>query len=237
MASGNDSHRPEGRAGEPHESVGGGESRERSRRSRRPIVIGGLVILGAVYLTFIVFALEVVSNYGEGMNWVVIATSMAAMFVVVLSTWVLSQRLFLKASNDVHVTGRRVLATIADGLVLLTLAYVMSPSLEMTSWVGMVYFLLVVLYYILLEGYLGQTLGKMLLGIKVIREDNGEAPGLRAATIRTLLRAIDSLLFYLVAFIAVLVTAKRQRLGDVVAHTLVVARKGNRRQSVKGPIT
>ena len=32
-------------------------------------------------------------------------------------------------------------------------------------------------YYLLLEGYLGQTPGKMLLGIKVVREANGGVPG------------------------------------------------------------
>lgn len=78
-------------------------------------------------------------------------------------------------------------------------------------------------YYALLEGYLGQTLGKMLLGIKVIREDNGEVPGLGAAAVRTVLRVIDVLPFaYLVGFIAVLISGKNQRLGDMLANTLVV---------------
>src|SRR3954469_22190183 len=52
-------------------------------------------------------------------------------------------------------------------------------------------------YFTILEGYLGQTVGKMLLGIKVVREDNGEVPGIGAAAIRTLLRIIDGLFFYL----------------------------------------
>jgi uncharacterized RDD family membrane protein YckC len=77
-------------------------------------------------------------------------------------------------------------------------------------------------HFTLLEGYLGQTVGKMLLGIKVIREDTGEVPGLGAAAIRTLLRLIDGLFAYLVGFIAVLSSSKRQRLGDMAAHTLVV---------------
>jgi uncharacterized RDD family membrane protein YckC len=46
-----------------------------------------------------------------------------------------------------------------------------------------------------------------------------------AATIRTLLRIVDALLTYLVAFIAVLSTDKRQRLEDVAAHTLVIHNK------------
>ena len=83
-------------------------------------------------------------------------------------------------------------------------------------------FLLFLAYFIVLEGYLGQTLGKMLLGIRVVREDTGELPGIKGATIRTVLRIIDGLFFYLVAFIAVLASRKNQRLGDMLANTLVV---------------
>jgi uncharacterized RDD family membrane protein YckC len=38
------------------------------------------------------------------------------------------------------------------------------------------------------------------------------------------LRLVDGLLTYTVAFVVVLTSAKRQRLGDMVAHTLVVRR-------------
>ena len=62
----------------------------------------------------------------------------------------------------------------------------------------------------------------MLLGIKVVREDSGEVPGLGAAAIRTVLRIIDDLFAYLVAFIMVLVSGKNQRFGDMAAHTLIV---------------
>jgi uncharacterized RDD family membrane protein YckC len=85
-----------------------------------------------------------------------------------------------------------------------------------------VYGLIVVLYYVLLEGYLGQTIGKMVLGIKVEREGTGEVPGLKASAIRTLLRLVDGLFSYLVAFVTVVATEKRQRFGDMAAHTLVV---------------
>jgi uncharacterized RDD family membrane protein YckC len=62
----------------------------------------------------------------------------------------------------------------------------------------------------------------MLLGIKVIREDTGEVPGVGPAAIRSVLRLIDGLFSYLVAFIAVLASSKNQRLGGIAAHTLVV---------------
>jgi uncharacterized RDD family membrane protein YckC len=137
--------------------------------------------------------------------------------------------------EDVHVTGRRILATIVDGLIFGALFTVMAMlfgnimSVGFANWNGsmpalptVLYGVIVVLYYILLEGYLGQTVGKMVLGIKVVREDNGGVPGVGGAAIRTLLRIIDSLFSYLVAFITVLISGNNQRLGDMAAHTLVV---------------
>ena len=137
--------------------------------------------------------------------------------------------------QDVHVTGRRVLATIVDGLVFGLLYAGMAAlfgtytSVDTFGWEAtmpviptVAYALIVVSYYVLMEGYLGQTLGKMLFRIRVVREDNGGVPGLKAAALRTLLRVVDGLFSNLVAFVTVLATQKRQRFGDMVAHTLVV---------------
>jgi uncharacterized RDD family membrane protein YckC len=139
-------------------------------------------------------------------------------------------------AEAIHVTGRRVLATIIDGLIF-GVAYWMLALVfgdlrtegEDANWVSglpvladIAYGLSVVGYYVLLEGYLGQTLGKMATGIKVVAEATGETPGIAAAAIRTVLRIIDGLFSYAVAFITVLVSGKRQRLGDMAAHTLVV---------------
>jgi len=139
--------------------------------------------------------------------------------------------------ESVHVTGRRIVATIVDGLIFGALFTVMTAlfgsitSVGFANWNGsmpalpsLLYGVIVVLYYVLLEGYLGQTVGKMVVGIKVVREDNGEVPGLGGAAIRTLLRIIDGLFSYLVAFVTVLISGKNQRLGDMAAHTLVVRR-------------
>jgi len=139
------------------------------------------------------------------------------------------------AAMDVHVTGRRILAIIVDGLLLSVLFWVMSVlfgsssaeggqvSASMTGLPFVLYLLIVFAYFALMEGYRGQTVGKMLLGIKVIREDSGEVPGLKVAAIRTILRLIDMLPFaYLVGFITVLISTKNQRLGDMAANTLVV---------------
>ncbi len=94
------------------------------------------------------------------------------------------------AAMDVHVTGRRVLATIVDCIVLGVLFAVMSMlfgsssargtsvSFSMGTFPTLGFFVVAMAYYILMEGYLGQTVGKMLLGIKVVREDSGEVPGI-----------------------------------------------------------
>jgi uncharacterized RDD family membrane protein YckC len=136
---------------------------------------------------------------------------------------------------DVHVTGRRVLAIIVDSILFSVLFWVMSMLFGSSSAQGgqvnatltglpfVLYLLIVFAYFTLMEGYLGQTVGKMLLGIRVIREDNGGVPGIKTAALRTVLRLIDVLPFaYLVGFIAVLISAKNQRLGDMAANTLVV---------------
>jgi uncharacterized RDD family membrane protein YckC len=138
--------------------------------------------------------------------------------------------------EDVHVTGRRVLAIIVDGLLIGIPASLVSQLLLGTNYsvysgsvnsslvivVASFSVVLTLLYYTLLEGSLGQTVGKMLLGIKVVREDTGGVPGIGAAAIRNVLRVVDGLFGYLVGFIVVLASSKRQRLGDMAAHTLVV---------------
>jgi uncharacterized RDD family membrane protein YckC len=139
---------------------------------------------------------------------------------------------------DVHVTGRRILAIIVDGIIVALPTGLMGALLGVVSsrggefgaslegvaglFVALTSLVLYFGYYVLMEGYLGQTLGKMLLGIKVVREDDGGVPGVKAAAIRTVLRIVDGIGSYLVGFIAVLASAKNQRLGDMAAHTLVV---------------
>jgi uncharacterized RDD family membrane protein YckC len=77
-------------------------------------------------------------------------------------------------------------------------------------------------YAIVLEWrWRGQTLGKRVLGLRVI-----DAQGLRLQlpqiAVRNLLRFVDMLpLLYLVGGIAALVTRKCQRLGDLAANTVV----------------
>jgi uncharacterized RDD family membrane protein YckC len=69
----------------------------------------------------------------------------------------------------------------------------------------------------------GMTLGKRIVGIRVVDEE-GDVAGFGAAIVRNLLRLVDGLFFYLVGAIFALTSPRGQRLGDRAAHTLVVRR-------------
>ncbi len=77
-------------------------------------------------------------------------------------------------------------------------------------------------YFTLLEGQYGQTLGKWLGKIKVVKEDTGAPITYRDAAVRTILRIIDGLFSYLVGAILIWTSEERQRLGDRLAHTVVI---------------
>ncbi|MDR3617709.1 MAG: RDD family protein [Paludisphaera borealis] len=95
------------------------------------------------------------------------------------------------------------------------------------TWVaaigGLVAFSLYNGYFILFEWlWNGQTPGKRLLHVRVIRQ-GGYALSVFDTLLRNLLRVIDFLpLFYGVGLVSMLLTRDSQRLGDLVAGTLVV---------------
>jgi uncharacterized RDD family membrane protein YckC len=83
---------------------------------------------------------------------------------------------------------------------------------------------LMALYYILLEGLAGATLGKWALGLRVVRTDGGK-PGLARSALRNLLRLVDGLpAFNIVGVVLILRSPERARFGDRVAGTRVVRR-------------
>jgi uncharacterized RDD family membrane protein YckC len=78
-------------------------------------------------------------------------------------------------------------------------------------------------YYVACESASGATLGKRMVGIRVVAED-GEHITFGAAVVRNLLRIVDCLFFYLVGALFALTSPRGQRLGDRAAHTVVVRR-------------
>jgi uncharacterized RDD family membrane protein YckC len=205
---------------------------------------------------------------------------------------------------DVQVIGRRISAVVIDyfilGIALGMLFWVFSlifpnlpvvtaqqgtPPVELgrslldAALFGLaLQWLLRPVYFIGLEGYGGQTIGKGILGIKVVSESTGQGGGFRTATKRNLPRVVLSVLFIpvyvlvhiigpsglpegldsaarltsivwadisivdylrdvaddiwslvlvatgIVGLLTMSFSGKTQRLGDMVAHTLVVGK-------------
>jgi uncharacterized RDD family membrane protein YckC len=135
---------------------------------------------------------------------------------------------------------RRFVAYLFDQclIVALTLLVVLvtrilafgSPSGWGPARVG--YFLLTWGYGAFCEGVLnGQTLGKRLLGIRVVSEEGVAISGAQAI-LRNLVGTVDGLLpfWYQLGLASMLLTRKFQRLGDLAAGTMVVIeeRRANR---------
>ena len=127
--------------------------------------------------------------------------------------------------------GMRAVATIIDLVVLFVIGYLIALVTGQTTSGGfnlqgvpaLLWFVLSTAYYVVLEAQLGGTVGKLLLGLKVVTTE-GSPIDYRAALIRTVLRIVDGFFLYLVAAIPVWQSPRRQRLGDRVAGTVVVPR-------------
>ncbi len=80
----------------------------------------------------------------------------------------------------------------------------------------------IILYFTVLETWWhGQSLGKKILGIRVLTENGGQvSPG--QSFLRNALRLVDGFMAYLVAAIFIWRSGKKQRLGDRLAGTVVV---------------
>ena len=132
------------------------------------------------------------------------------------------------------VLGRRIGAALIDLLLLSVLFVLFSVVFGQSSAEGgrasanlsgvplLLFLLAAFLYYFALEAGRGQTVGKALLDVRVVRED-GSRPGAGAIAGRTALRLVDGFFFYLVGFVTILATGRKQaRLGDLAAGTRVV---------------
>ena len=125
---------------------------------------------------------------------------------------------------------RRVLAALVDlgivlagSLVILFAADALSgDSGEIRGALGAVIVGWALYYHFAMESGDGQTVGKKLMKIRVVRVD-GRPAEMREIGVRTVLRVVDSIGFYIVGLIVMLATGqRRQRLGDLAAGTKVV---------------
>lgn len=77
-------------------------------------------------------------------------------------------------------------------------------------------------YYTISEGFFkGQSIGKHICGLRVIR-DGGYPITFWPALLRNLVRSADSIIFYGIGITTMLLTRRFQRLGDLVAGTVVI---------------
>jgi uncharacterized RDD family membrane protein YckC len=135
---------------------------------------------------------------------------------------------------------RRIAAFLIDALVL---AIVAIPFLEFTRdttvqngnelqtfRVGMdgirplIWSALGLIYFVGMESILAATLGKLVLGIRVIRQD-GRPCSFASVLVRNLMRIADAFPYvipYLVGFVVLAATDGQRHLGDMVAGTTVV---------------
>lgn len=87
-------------------------------------------------------------------------------------------------------------------------------------------------YFLVCESYGGQTIGKRLGGVRVVRLADGGRPAPGAIVTRTLMRAAEGLwLLSFVGYLAIRTSpGRRQRLGDRAAGTTVVRAHGPARE-------
>ena len=134
------------------------------------------------------------------------------------------------------VTGRRIAAALIDVAVIAILLVIIAKGLgdegttRRSLWAETegaprtLFLLLTFAYFFGTELAWGQTLGKRVMKIRVVREDGGKLDAGPAA-IRNLVRFIDALpVLYIVGAITFFATGQRRaRLGDLAAKTKVVA--------------
>jgi uncharacterized RDD family membrane protein YckC len=135
--------------------------------------------------------------------------------------------------------GIRFVAILIDGIILGIIYYILFAlfgasaitfdATTNTISIASTYYALIALelvivflYFTLLEGHGGQTVGKMAVKLRVVREVDGSPIDYGAAAVRTVLLIIDGLFAFLIGAILIWTSDKKQRLGDRVAHTVVV---------------
>lgn len=144
--------------------------------------------------------------------------------------------------------GSRAAAMIIDQLIVmvanltLILTMILATSnnlfvLMESGWVAAFFLITIFIinwgYFFAAEYFIsGKTIGKHIIGIRVIQE-NGHSITLLSALIRNLLRIIDTLpVSYFLGMILVFFHPKHKRLGDMAAGTVVVIEEsGNRKKN------
>jgi uncharacterized RDD family membrane protein YckC len=129
--------------------------------------------------------------------------------------------------------GERILARLIDMGIFILIFFLGMFVASLTSLIDsrisiiimvIIYFLLFVFYDLIFEIFMnGQSIGKRIMKIKVISLD-GARPSIGQYLLRWLFRIVDFLIIEpgLIALVIAAVSEKPQRLGDIVAGTLLI---------------
>ena len=104
-------------------------------------------------------------------------------------------------------------------------SWVMGP--EQHLWgisdpICIVFLFVIFTYFILMEAYIGWTVGKKVLGMRVI-DEAGNKIGILKSITRNMLRLVDGLpALNILGIILIVLSPRGQRFGDRIAKTFVV---------------
>ncbi|QJR09471.1 hypothetical protein DSM104443_00515 [Usitatibacter rugosus] len=118
--------------------------------------------------------------------------------------------------------GPRIVAGIIDLIIMMVIIFPLSFIVGQSLGAQLGVSLIGIIYFIVMEALKGATVGKMAMGLKVVKKD-GSAISWPESVIRNLLRIVDALpAFYIIGIVCIAVTPNKQRVGDMAASTLVV---------------
>lgn len=145
---------------------------------------------------------------------------------------------FVRISQTPASIGERIIALFIDYfLIVIYLISVTSLILKVQSHqtsFGYIFFLFVAYLPVLFYSFLfemfnrGQSLGKKLMNIRVVKAD-GSTPSISSYLLRWLLFMIDGPATGGMGLLIVLLTKNNQRLGDLAAGTIVIKEKNYRK--------
>lgn len=119
----------------------------------------------------------------------------------------------------------RFLAALIDGIVLGAVSYILGlASTEVFSSQWIMQNLLGFLYFIVLTGLWGQTLGKMVIGVRVVRT-SGSTAGWGAIVLRETIGKFVSIIVLLLGYIWAGFDKHKQGWHDKMADTVVIRTK------------
>lgn len=149
---------------------------------------------------------------------------------------------FVRINQTPASIGERLVARLIDYILLaiyVICSIYMLSLLNIHSYIGSSYYFFIFLIYmpvlcysLLCEVfYNGQSAGKRLMNIRVVKAD-GSTPGLSAYLLRWLLYLIDVVLTSGLGLLVMLINKNNQRLGDLAANTIVIKENDYRKIQV-----